>query len=269
MTLNFGEKICKVRRERDLTQDELAQAVGVSYQSVSKWETGTCFPDTQTLPLMADYFGVSVDFLFYGKNIAYDEIYEKVYDKVKSQPLFSREAYEAIHTAFAHAHHGLMQGEVATSYESSPKPFHITGENGVSVLSSLDYGVILTWDFFKNITLATAEYAEQVLPVLADKNCFLVCMAIVSMSDISYNEIKEELGLDDEVLRKTLDELIASKFIVEKKSKHKFLGMTYDITSMCYSFMCIIMSTVEIMRYGLTCGIECIVGYGDFPIVLK
>ncbi len=38
MTLNFGEKIRKLRREHDLTQDELAQAIGVSYQSVSKWE---------------------------------------------------------------------------------------------------------------------------------------------------------------------------------------------------------------------------------------
>lgn len=63
MKLNFGERIKKYRRERDLTQDELAQAVGVSYQSVSKWERDEGYPDITLLPVLANYFGVTIDAL--------------------------------------------------------------------------------------------------------------------------------------------------------------------------------------------------------------
>ena len=38
--MNIGTKIRELRRARDLTQDELAELLGVSYQAVSKWETG-------------------------------------------------------------------------------------------------------------------------------------------------------------------------------------------------------------------------------------
>ncbi len=45
MKLNIGERIRKYRRELDLTQDELAQAIGISNQSISKWERGDGYPD--------------------------------------------------------------------------------------------------------------------------------------------------------------------------------------------------------------------------------
>ncbi len=63
MKLNFGENIRKYRRERDLTQDDLAQAVGVTYQSVSKWERNEGYPDIALLPVIARYFGITVDTL--------------------------------------------------------------------------------------------------------------------------------------------------------------------------------------------------------------
>lgn len=43
--MNIGTKIRELRRARDLTQDELAELLGVSYQAVSKWETGAACPD--------------------------------------------------------------------------------------------------------------------------------------------------------------------------------------------------------------------------------
>lgn len=60
---SIGETISSLRRDRGITQEELGGAVGVSAQAVSKWECGGV-PDTELLPAIADYFGVSVDALF-------------------------------------------------------------------------------------------------------------------------------------------------------------------------------------------------------------
>lgn len=61
MTLN--ENIRKYRRERGLTQEQLAEAMGVSAASVSKWETGQAAPELTVLRELADFFEVSVDTL--------------------------------------------------------------------------------------------------------------------------------------------------------------------------------------------------------------
>ena len=63
MNLNFGENLKKLRRSRDMTQEELAEALGLSTQSVSRYETGGAYPDIEMLPVIAGYFGVTVDTL--------------------------------------------------------------------------------------------------------------------------------------------------------------------------------------------------------------
>lgn len=61
MKLNIGNTIKSLRKEMDITQDELADILGVSYQSVSRWETGICYPDMELIPVIADFFGVTAD----------------------------------------------------------------------------------------------------------------------------------------------------------------------------------------------------------------
>lgn len=50
----------KLRRAQDMTQEELADLLGVSFQSVSRWETGACYPDVEMLPVIADFLHVSI-----------------------------------------------------------------------------------------------------------------------------------------------------------------------------------------------------------------
>lgn len=57
----IGENIRKFRREKELTQETLAEFLGVTFQSVSKWERGESFPDITMLPAIASFFGVSTD----------------------------------------------------------------------------------------------------------------------------------------------------------------------------------------------------------------
>ena len=72
MKLNIGETIKKLRKEKEITQDEFAEVLGVSCQSVSRWETGSCYPDIELIPAIAAFFGTSSD-----KLMGVDEITEK------------------------------------------------------------------------------------------------------------------------------------------------------------------------------------------------
>lgn len=60
----FGERIAAYRKEQGLTQEGLAQKLGVTNQAVSKWESDQCCPDIMLLPALADVFHVSLDELF-------------------------------------------------------------------------------------------------------------------------------------------------------------------------------------------------------------
>lgn len=59
--MTLGEKILSLRTARDMSQDDLAEKLEVSRQSVSKWETGQSTPDLDKIIKLADLFGVGVD----------------------------------------------------------------------------------------------------------------------------------------------------------------------------------------------------------------
>lgn len=61
MQLNIGKRIKALRKNKRITQEELADILNVSPQSVSKWETGNSIPDVELLPIIARYFGISMD----------------------------------------------------------------------------------------------------------------------------------------------------------------------------------------------------------------
>ncbi len=74
MKLNIGDNIKHLRKEKDITQEEFAEILGVSYQSVSRWENNICYPDMELLPTIADFFNISVD-----KLLGVEESTEKVH----------------------------------------------------------------------------------------------------------------------------------------------------------------------------------------------
>ena len=56
-------RLADLRKQKKLTQQELADAIGVSFQTISKWETAASMPDITLLPPLAEYFHVSTDYL--------------------------------------------------------------------------------------------------------------------------------------------------------------------------------------------------------------
>ena len=64
MNIKLGEKIRALRKNRNISQEVLAQYLGVSFQAVSKWENGENLPDVTMIPAIAIFFDVSTDELF-------------------------------------------------------------------------------------------------------------------------------------------------------------------------------------------------------------
>ena len=62
--MELGKKIRQLRFKAGLTQEQLAEKLGIGAQAVSKWENAAAMPDITTLPLLAEIFGVSIDDLF-------------------------------------------------------------------------------------------------------------------------------------------------------------------------------------------------------------
>lgn len=60
---NFGETLKKIRKQKDMTQEQLAEYLNISPQSVSKWETNLTIPDITMIPMLANIFDVTTDML--------------------------------------------------------------------------------------------------------------------------------------------------------------------------------------------------------------
>ncbi len=77
MQLNIGTKIRELRRRDGLTQDALAEMLGVTAQAVSRWESGGSYPDMEIVPAIANYFDITIDELF-----GYDDERSKKIDEL-------------------------------------------------------------------------------------------------------------------------------------------------------------------------------------------
>ena len=79
--MNIGLKIKQLRREKNITQEELGELVGLSAKAISRWENSTSYPDIMLLPILANIFDVTVDELldvdFYKKEQQIKDILEE------------------------------------------------------------------------------------------------------------------------------------------------------------------------------------------------
>lgn len=64
--MTFGERLYELRNKNNLSQEELAEVLDVSRQSISKWENDKAYPEMTRLLFMSDYFDVSLDYLMRG-----------------------------------------------------------------------------------------------------------------------------------------------------------------------------------------------------------
>lgn len=90
MIIYFGENLKKLRKEKEMTQETLAEFLGVSFQTISKWERGETYPDITMLPILSSFFNVPIDALIgVDKTQKEQKIseYLELYDKMKLKEL--------------------------------------------------------------------------------------------------------------------------------------------------------------------------------------
>lgn len=88
--MTLGNKIKQLRHKSGLTQEQIATRIGVSAQSVSKWETEVSMPDISLLPLIASEFGVSIDELF---DLSTDQKLYRIEKRIETEEEFSPELF--------------------------------------------------------------------------------------------------------------------------------------------------------------------------------
>lgn len=88
MRKSIGEVIRELRKQENMTQEKLAEALNVSFQSVSRWENNLAYPDISLIPVIANYFNITTDMLFdmeYDENSNKKARYEDLYKEFRKK----------------------------------------------------------------------------------------------------------------------------------------------------------------------------------------
>ncbi|GMQ57609.1 helix-turn-helix transcriptional regulator [Vallitalea sediminicola] len=85
--LQIGEVIYRLRKDKGMTQQQLAKCIGVSTAAISKWESGNSYPDITLLPILAAFFNVTIDTLLNFNNDISDEKVKEIY--IECEDLFN------------------------------------------------------------------------------------------------------------------------------------------------------------------------------------
>jgi transcriptional regulator with XRE-family HTH domain len=124
MNLPLGDNIKKLRTEQQVTQEQLAEHLCISYQAVSKWENSLTIPDTALLPRIAEFFGVTIDALFKPNMTAYRNKEERllsIYEDTRSTEDFNRadDAYQKLLASDSVSHHDVLARAILHGYRAS------------------------------------------------------------------------------------------------------------------------------------------------------
>ena len=144
MNDNFSKNLRNLRLEKKLTQEQVAEKLGVSAQSVSRWETGATYPDVMMLPEISKLYGVLVDDLYKkdpegysnlaGRLVAEFEVYYKNEDFMAAVEEFERMIKEGSMDAwdyrgYSWLHTRMLQISKKRAIECIDKALELSKEN--------------------------------------------------------------------------------------------------------------------------------------------
>lgn len=128
---NTGRFIAELRKEKEWTQEELAQQLGVSDKAVSRWETGRGLPDTALLLPLAAALGVSVGELLAGERMDAEQRVRRADDQILDALRYSRQMVSRVLDAVL-----LLLGAACLL-----SPLFTAGPGGMWVLSTMLFGI--------------------------------------------------------------------------------------------------------------------------------
>ena len=196
-TVTIGRKIAELRKAHNMTQFELADALGISFQAVSNWERGASMPDISKLPELAEIFGVTIDEVLGKNNPAIMQLaHGETIDTRAATP-------EEIEEAAMIAKPSQLEKTVADNFDSltdaaasasSPESEDKTpGENGEKS-ESHDYGVLKVLLPYLNDS-DVARLAREALAKGKSIGIFLPFMDEKSVDDLAQSAF-EKGGID-------------------------------------------------------------------------
>ena len=133
--MNVGEKIKALRQQNGLSQEGLANKLGVSRQAISKWETNRGVPDIENLKCLSKLINVSLDYLVDEGN---DELYDQINEKI------NLEEYNAI----KHSYKCVEDCVVLHKYPQALKIFPLVQEKRLSRFEKLLNGCLCSFGAF-------------------------------------------------------------------------------------------------------------------------
>ena len=158
MKETMGQIIRKLRKERGLTQEELAEQLGVTFQAISKWENDTGMPDISQIVPLARLFGVSTDVLFCLHGIDENE-----------------EVIQILKNAQAFLSTPLTAEKLLEKYNALQEGLKLYPSNELLLMQCLETGIALSYP--ENEELYYAEGAEQIY-----KDCVRYANLVISYS---------------------------------------------------------------------------------------
>lgn len=101
--MDFSEKILSLRKSRGLTQEQLAEKLNVSRQSVSKWESGQAIPELETIVTLCRVFDITTDYLLKPSEMDELSIKTEMLEKQQQQLLIREQRYKQIFTCIVYS----------------------------------------------------------------------------------------------------------------------------------------------------------------------
>lgn len=248
-TIKINEQIAFLRKQKGLTQEELANALGVTNQAVSKWESAQCCPDIQLLPDLAKLFDVSVDELLgYTPVSTTEDIVLAIRKRIESLPRgedfdFTFRMAAALHAIIFSK--GMTADNMNPGWDTEDAIEHAGNvEWGYSscnipeITTTMRHGAV----FFsnnKNLTLMDTDVRRIVTMIkpFSDTKNLKIATALYQLtvhSEDAYTtiaQISDRSGVSPEKVQDCLEGNL-SQFIIEKEeteSKFRFDGMYMNI----------------------------------------
>ncbi len=233
MENQFNASLRRIRREKGLTQEQLADAVGVSPQAVSKWE-GQSYPDAQLIPAIADVLGVTIDELFGREPAPEKSFYQQVIDHFNVQAFDPDVKGKEIMADAYNTCRAVLMGmcgsddywpiseSILNNEGECPTYSQVTLETGVLQMrlnANLQYFFLMPEP--KNGLDGPLRYDENMVKLfrfLAVPNALRAMYYLAGRSTMMFfraQTLEKELGISPENARKIIDGLLEFHFIWE------------------------------------------------------
>lgn len=215
----IGEIIARLRKERSMTQEEFASVLGVSPQSVSKWENSITMPDIMLLPVIAGIFDITIDELFYGKR----EYKVKTCTTVEQPEQAYMAVLEAMQKTWNYGSEDMSESVICEEARKIKNSLADKPQNNTGIVSPKSGAVYAN----KDMALSYLRSKADSLPMLTDERVgdFLSAVADEAFRKIlkyqlenpslsfTVSSVCAKCGVNENDAKRALDKLVSYAFL--------------------------------------------------------